>query len=69
MNAAKASDIADALSLHQIRDRAWQIQSCSAHTKEGVKVGQFIFVFVFFSKISIVFELGGAWMDVKNSCK
>lgn len=38
LNAAKASDITDGLSLHQIRDRRWQIQGCSAHTKEGVKV-------------------------------
>ena len=38
MNAARASEITDGLSLHQIRDRPWQIQGCSAHTKEGVKV-------------------------------
>lgn len=38
MNAARASDITDGLSLHQIRNRSWQIQGCSAHTKEGVKV-------------------------------
>ena len=38
LNAAKASDITDGLSLHQIRDRPWQIQGCSAYTKEGVKV-------------------------------
>ncbi|CAF1029117.1 unnamed protein product [Rotaria sordida] len=39
LNAAKASDITDGLSLHQIRDRPWQIQGCSAYTKEGVKEG------------------------------
>ncbi|UJR26627.1 hypothetical protein I4U23_007945 [Adineta vaga] len=39
LNASKASDITDGLSLHQIRDRAWQIQGCSAYTKEGVKEG------------------------------
>ncbi len=38
INAARASEITDGLSLHQIRDRAWQIQGCSAYTKEGVKV-------------------------------
>jgi hypothetical protein len=36
--AARASEITDGLSLHQIRDRPWQIQGCSAVTKEGVKV-------------------------------
>ncbi|CAF4494776.1 unnamed protein product, partial [Rotaria magnacalcarata] len=39
LNAAKASEITDGLSLHEIRDRRWQIQGCSAHTKEGVKEG------------------------------
>ncbi|CAF0884192.1 unnamed protein product [Adineta steineri] len=39
LNAAKASDITDGLSLHQIRNRPWQIQGCSAYTKEGVKEG------------------------------
>ena len=38
-NAARASEITDGLSLHQIRDRHWQIQGCSAYTNEGVKVG------------------------------
>lgn len=44
LNAAKASDLTDALSLHQIRDRPWQIQNCSAHTKEGVKVKQVVVI-------------------------
>ncbi len=51
LNAAKASDITDGLSLHQIRDRPWQIQGCSAYTKEGVKVRkQFypLFIILFF---------------------
>lgn len=38
LNAARASEITEGLSLHQIRDRPWQIQGCSAYTKEGVKV-------------------------------
>ncbi|EGD75052.1 ARL1 protein [Salpingoeca rosetta] len=37
--AAKASDIATGLNLHTIRDRAWQIQPCSALNGEGVKDG------------------------------
>lgn len=37
--AAKASDIATGLNLHTIRDRAWQIQPCSAVSGEGVKDG------------------------------
>ena len=37
-NAALASEIADGLNLHSIRDRQWQIQPCSAVTGEGVKV-------------------------------
>merc|ERR1712100_80098 len=37
--AAKASDIATGLNLHTIRERAWQIQPCSAVTGEGVKDG------------------------------
>lgn len=38
MNAAKASEIAEGLQLHTLRDRPWQIQPCSAVTQEGVKV-------------------------------
>ena len=37
-NAAPSSEIAEGLNLHSIRDRQWQIQSCSAMTNEGVKV-------------------------------
>ena len=39
VTAAKASDIAEGLQLLSIRDRAWQIQPCSAVTGEGVKDG------------------------------
>lgn len=39
MSAASASEIAEGLQLHTIRDRQWQIQSCSALTGEGVKDG------------------------------
>lgn len=39
MNAARASEIAEGLNLHTIRDRAWHIQPCSALTGEGVKDG------------------------------
>lgn len=38
VSAAPASDIAEGLHLHSIRDRQWQIQACSAHTGEGVRV-------------------------------
>lgn len=37
-NAAAASQIAEGLELHTIRDRKWQIQPCSAQTQEGIKV-------------------------------
>jgi len=39
LTAAKASDIADGLSLQTIRGRNWQIQACSAKKNEGVKDG------------------------------
>ncbi|XP_014673158.1 PREDICTED: ADP-ribosylation factor-like protein 3 isoform X1 [Priapulus caudatus] len=38
-NAAPASEIAEGLNLHTIRDRVWQIQACSAMTGEGIKDG------------------------------
>ncbi|XP_045611276.1 ADP-ribosylation factor-like protein 3 [Procambarus clarkii] len=38
-NAAPASEIAEGLQLHTIRDRTWQIQACSATSGEGVKDG------------------------------
>lgn len=39
LNAAAASEIAEGLNLHTIRDRVWQIQACSATSGEGVKDG------------------------------
>ena len=39
MNAAPASGIAEGLGLHLIKDRAWQIQPCSATSGEGVRDG------------------------------
>lgn len=38
LTAAPASEIAEGLNLHTIRDRVWQIQSCSALSGEGVQV-------------------------------
>ena len=38
LNAAPASEIAQGLNLHRLRDRTWQIQACSAISGEGVKV-------------------------------
>jgi ADP-ribosylation factor-like protein 3 len=37
--ASSAADIAEGLMLHTIKDRAWQIQPCSATSGEGVKDG------------------------------
>ncbi|XP_075011027.1 ADP-ribosylation factor-like protein 3 isoform X2 [Calonectris borealis] len=37
LTAAPASEIAEGLNLHTIRDRVWQIQSCSALSGEGVQ--------------------------------
>uniref|UniRef100_A0AC11B5Y6 ARF like GTPase 3 n=1 Tax=Ovis aries TaxID=9940 RepID=A0AC11B5Y6_SHEEP len=42
LTAAPASEIAEGLNLHTIRDRFWQIQSCSALTGEGVQ-GWYLF--------------------------
>jgi ADP-ribosylation factor-like protein 3 len=39
INAQTAKEISDALSLHSIRDRQWQIQACSALTGEGLQTG------------------------------
>lgn len=38
--AAKASEIAQELNLHLIRDRPWQIQACSGIRGEGIKASQ-----------------------------
>jgi len=39
LNSAPADEIAVALNLHEIRDRAWQIQGCCAKTGEGLEDG------------------------------
>ncbi|XP_029654394.1 ADP-ribosylation factor-like protein 3 isoform X2 [Octopus sinensis] len=39
LNAAEASQIANGLNLHALRDRKWQICPCSAMTGEGIDVG------------------------------
>lgn len=44
LTAAPASEIAEGLNLHTIRDRMWQIQSCSALTGEGVQVHKNLYV-------------------------
>lgn len=44
LTAAPASEIAEGLNLHTIRDRMWQIQSCSALTGEGVQVQKNVYV-------------------------
>lgn len=44
LTAAPASEIAEGLNLHTIRDRVWQIQSCSALTGEGVQVQKKVYI-------------------------
>uniref|UniRef100_A0A3Q3FPZ3 ADP-ribosylation factor-like protein 3 n=1 Tax=Labrus bergylta TaxID=56723 RepID=A0A3Q3FPZ3_9LABR len=39
MTATSASELAESLNLHTIRDRMWQVQACSAITAEGVQDG------------------------------
>ena len=39
INALPANEVADGLNLFNIRDRAWQIQPCSAKTGDGLKDG------------------------------
>ncbi|XP_031557058.1 ADP-ribosylation factor-like protein 3 [Actinia tenebrosa] len=39
LSAAPAAEISEKLDLQSIRDRAWQIQACSAIKNEGVKTG------------------------------
>lgn len=38
MTAIPASEMAESLSLHTIRDRMWQVQACSAISAEGLQV-------------------------------
>lgn len=49
INAVLASEIAEGLHLVAIRDRAWQIQACSATSGEGLKVSLVFFLFPKFS--------------------
>ncbi|KAI5714654.1 hypothetical protein M8J77_003231 [Diaphorina citri] len=39
LGAAPAGDMAQAMNLHRIQDRPWQIQACSATQCEGIKEG------------------------------
>ena len=39
LSAIPASDIAVGLNLHMVKDRAWQIQGCSAMSGEGLQEG------------------------------
>lgn len=39
LNSATAAEVSEGLNLNGIRDRVWQIQSCSATEHEGVKDG------------------------------
>ena len=39
INAMTPKDISEALQLTNIRDRPWQIQACSAKTKDGLQEG------------------------------
>jgi len=39
LNAARAQELMDSMHLNDIRDRAWQIQPCSATTGEGLSNG------------------------------
>ncbi|XP_076742638.1 ADP-ribosylation factor-like protein 3 isoform X1 [Maylandia zebra] len=45
MTAAPASELAESLRLHTIRDRMWQVQACSALTAEGIQRQMFKEVF------------------------
>lgn len=38
VTAMPASELAESLNLHTIRDRMWQVQACSAVTVEGLQV-------------------------------
>ena len=42
-NSATAAEVAEGLQLQMVRDRAWQIQACSATSMEGVKVRNFAY--------------------------
>lgn len=55
LTAAPASEIAEGLNLHTIRDRMWQIQSCSALTGEGIQVSVHAELFPFFFFFALFF--------------
>lgn len=56
LTAAPASEIAEGLNLHTIRDRMWQIQSCSALTGEGIQVSvRAELLFIFFISMCLYF--------------
>ena len=65
LNASRASDITDGLSLHQIRDRSWQIQGCSAYTQEGIKVRDSSSLYHLLPSLSVC--SGGPRMGIENS--
>ena len=62
LNAARASEITEGLSLHQIRDRPWQIQGCSAYTKEGVEVQENLHLFIVDIENFFLFQEGLKWV-------
>ena len=43
-------EIAEGLGLYRIKDRAWQIQACSATSGEGIKVFHHLYFFCFVRK-------------------
>lgn len=57
-DAASTADIARSLNLHTIRDRAWQIQACSAATGEGVRV----------SKVKVNMAILHLWKATYHCC-
>lgn len=48
--AANASEIAQELNLHLIRDRPWQIQACSGIRGEGIKVSPVWAIYFYFTQ-------------------
>lgn len=69
LTAAPASEIAEGLNLHTIRDRIWQIQACSALSGEGIQVSRWTFLFprspdLFSSRDGVMFCLqeGMNWL-------
>ncbi|XP_072042787.1 ADP-ribosylation factor-like protein 3 [Amphiura filiformis] len=50
LNAKTASEIAEMMNLQTLRDRVWQIQACSAMTKEGLTVSIGVSLLVYANK-------------------